>query len=604
MGYIMDSLNIDFKRLLPYVVDAFTKVYGQEYHDIILRKINNAIIVPYYDIEGLSNYLLYIKKCKRRECAIEFLDKIGIDVEKSKGNYSQSLDIEFEKILGYYIGSSFLGFSENADYYAPLQSFKPNNMNDSKILLNNKIKIVNYFLDKKHQHITKDKFNLFVETEEYRQILKEINEINIVYEHLLSEYRKWEARLQPYEDFVECEEQRKSKILERKKILTFKDIFFELPFPLRKAFSDKSMEESCNIIFGDSYIDRETIIESFSLEKMEKLKSKEVSLFDKFCIVSLQAKYLRNIGVNITNESMLECDSEEDVNNYLLFLSQEDISRYIPSNDVIKHITSVRKNKYEEGLKEYYATRRDFIDIKEKFGYNADIYEVIKNKNICVTYATTDDNQCMSLLFFTIKRFDEGSLFRVFMHECGHIIDICSEGAGFDVNDTDFNKNPYDTCFRKYEKFNEVLNDIFTEEAIHLLHDQGVYLIEPKKFTVLDTSNHNTALITKTLLQPLLLKFRKQVVSAKVNTDPNELIKYIGEDNFEGLVDVVNKVDYLSRNGVISKIDTIPEDEMVQEYFKQLERVRQIYSSIDNYYKENIESLQLNARSNDTKKSR
>ena len=32
----MDSLKIDFKKLLPFVVDAFTKVYGEEYYDIYI----------------------------------------------------------------------------------------------------------------------------------------------------------------------------------------------------------------------------------------------------------------------------------------------------------------------------------------------------------------------------------------------------------------------------------------------------------------------------------------------------------------------------------------------------------------------------------------
>ncbi len=31
----MDNLSIDFKKLLPFAVDAFTKVYGEEYRDII-----------------------------------------------------------------------------------------------------------------------------------------------------------------------------------------------------------------------------------------------------------------------------------------------------------------------------------------------------------------------------------------------------------------------------------------------------------------------------------------------------------------------------------------------------------------------------------------
>ena len=107
----------------------------------------------------------------------------------------------------------------------------------------------------------------------------------------------------------------------------------------------------------------------------------------------------------------------------------------------------------------------------------------------------------------------------------------------------------------------------------------------------MDVSNNNTALITKNLLQPLVSKFRKQVIRAKVNADHKELIRYIGKDNFEELVDAVNKVDYLSRNGVVSKINTSPEDEMVKEYFEQVERAKKIYSNIDAYFFHHVENL-------------
>ena len=63
----MDNLNIDFKGLLPFVADSFSKVYGEEYHDIILQRLNNTIIIPYYDIEGLDDYIYYIEICKKRE---------------------------------------------------------------------------------------------------------------------------------------------------------------------------------------------------------------------------------------------------------------------------------------------------------------------------------------------------------------------------------------------------------------------------------------------------------------------------------------------------------------------------------------------------------
>lgn len=589
----MDNLNIDVKRLLPFVIDAFTKVYGEEYHDIIFQKIQNAIIISYHDIEGLSEYILYIKRCKRREYAINFLYKIGVDVEKHiKDNYTQPLDSEIEKILEYYMHSSFIGFSENTDYWVPLQAFNPNNDTIPNRILKNKIKIINYLLDNNHGQITEENFDSFVETEEYNEILKKINELNLVYEQLLLEYRKWEKQLQPYEEFVESENKRKLEILEKKKIKIFMDVYSSLQIPVKNAISGKSLEEKCNAIFGGLDISVRSFIESFCFDNMEKLKSKEVELLEKYCIVSHQTYYLKKLGIEIPNEQMLRCDSEEDVNNYLNFLNQENIKIYISSDDLINYITNLRQNNYEDALREYYVTRDDFLAAKRIFSNNEDnlkyIYEVIKNKKICILSngATSYDKEFISIMFYTLGGFCCGSLFYAFMHECGHIIDQSSSGTGFERS-SDYQKNaeknPYDSAFRKYEKFNETLNDIFTMEAIELLHNQGIYLIEPSEFTSLDVSNNNTALITKNLLKPLLSKFRQQVISAKVNADHNELIRYIGKNNFEELVDVVNKVDYLSRNGVIPKIDTLPDDDMVKEYFEQVERAKKIYSNIDYY---------------------
>ena len=196
-------------------------------------------------------------------------------------------------------------------------------------------------------------------------------------------------------------------------------------------------------------------------------------------------------------------------------------------------------------------------------------------------------------MFYTIRSYDGGSLCHSFMHECGHIIDKSPSGSAFESHDDINNSsimNPYDSNFRKYEKFNETVNDIFTMEAIELLHHQEIYLIEPQEFTLQDISNCNTALITKNILQPLLSKFRTQVIRAKINANRDELTRYIGENNFEELVDVVNKVDYLSRNGVIAKINTSPDDEMVKEYFEQVNRAEKIYHNIDDYY-DNVQNL-------------
>lgn len=590
----MDNISIDLKKVLPFVIEAFTFVYGEKYRDIISDKINNAIIIQHYNIESLKEYILYIEECQKREYAIKFLEKIGVNVEKyKKANYTEELDNKIEKILEYYINDSDFGFSNKTDYFVPLQAFKKDNNTNPKRLLLNKIKIINYLLNDEHELVTEKNFDLFTKTEEYQQILKKIDELNLVYEPLLSEYKKWEEKLKPYKDFIDSETERKKRILEKKKSLLFEDIYPKLPITIKDAISNKPKDEKIATILGPTDISSESIIELFDSNKMEQLKAEDTDFLTKTVILSRQLNYLKNTyGDTIY---------EKEINNYFLFLEEEDIKQFIPSDDLIHFVTLAREKRYEEAIREYYTTRKDFLNLKEQ-GFDKDsleyIYENMKGESVFIygKGATRSDNKFVSIMFYTIRSDDGGALCYTFMHECGHIIDQNKNGIAFEPY-TDFcdnsTENPYDNTCRKYEKFNETLNDIFTIEALEFLHSHGMYLIEPQKFTLEDVSNYNTALITKNLLQPLLLKFRSQVISAKINADQNELTRYIGQDNFEELVDVVNKVDYLSRNGVINKIETSKEDELVKEYFKQVNRAEKIYHNIDDYYDNNYQTLTL-----------
>lgn len=588
-------LDIDFNSLLPYVIDAYTFVYGEEYRSIISKKVRNTIILFYNDVEGLNNYLEYLKRCKRREYSIRFLDRIGIDVEKyKKDNYTEPLDDEVNSILDYYIS---WGFTKYDDDWSPLRAFNRNNHTAPKMLLKNKLKIINYLLGSNHEEITEENFDSFTQTNEYLELLKKIDELNIIYEELLQEYNAWKSQLLPYKEYVEYENRREEDILKCKKAEFFREIFSKLPSPVKDAVLNKSFEEGQEAILGSSDIASKSYIEHFSLEQIEKLKSSNVSGFEKYLIATTQVEYLEKLGITIPNENMLHCNTEEDVSNYLNFISQDDVRKLIPSDELISYISSIREQKYEEALREYYTTRRDFREIMKNFSNNPNnlecVYGQIKNKNVCILGCggTRDDNEFVSIMFYTIRSLDGGELFHTFMHENGHVIDQSEKGIGFETICEFFTKNPYDKAHRKYEKFNETLTDIFAIEAVKYLHDQGIYLIEPKEVTSLDTSNRNTAQITKNLLQPLLQRFRTQVIKAKINAEPEELIRYIGEDNFEELVDAVNKVDYLSRNGVVPKIDSSKDDKMVLEYFRQVERVKKIYENIDDYYRNNASSL-------------
>lgn len=597
----MDKYRNYLKNLMPFVIESYTYVLGEEFEDIIKKRLNNALIIPYYDVEGLYDYLIDIKRCKRREYSIKFLDEIGLDVEEyKKNNYTEPLDEKIGDLLYNYIYDSYRAFDKNNEFWVPLLAFKENNNSAPEQLLQNKLKIINYLLKDEYKEITKDNFDSFTNTEEYQQILIKINEFNIIYEQLLSEYKSWEEQLKQYEEFIKFEQQRKSEILKKYKIIISELIFSKLPILAKNSLFQKTPEERSNALIGieGRDIGSSSFIESFGKEKIEKLKSKDTDWWEKYLIVCNQSKYLKNVGIIFPNEKILRCDSEEEINEYIKFMEQDNVKQYIPSDDVINYVKSVREKKYEEAIREYYVTRKDFISTKREFDQKSlnYIYDQIKNKRVCIAGngVTRIDGEYISLMFYTIRGYDLGILAYSFIHECGHIIEQSKKGTGFEsVYDyfEDSEKNSYDKSCRKHEKFNETINDIFSLEAEKYLNNKGIYLIEPQEYTLFDKSNRNTASLTKELLKPLLIKFKKQVIRAKINSNHEELTRYIGEENYEELVDAINKVDYLTRNGVAHKIDNSPEDEMVKEYYEELARVNKIYSNIDKYYEDYINKL-------------
>lgn len=590
----MEKYTNYLKSLIPYVAEAFTHVYGEEFKDVINQKLNNAIMFPYYDIEGLNDYLFSIMSCKRCEYSIEFLERIGMDIkEYKKDNYSELLDPKIDNILSNYIFSSFKVFEPDADYWAPIRAFKENNNFDHRHLLKNKIKIINYLLGEEHQKITEENFEIFTKTEKYQKILKKIDECNVIYEELLVKYRNWKEKLKPYMDFVKFEQDRQSEILLKYKLSLTEGVFNYLPISIKNALSGKTLEEKSEVIIGAEDIGSVSYIEFFGYVQMEKLRSKDTELCEKESIIYFQSQYLKKLGIKFPNEKILLCSSEEDVEEYLDFISQDNIIKYIPVDHFINYIKSMRKQKYEDALDEYYLSRNDFIDATKKIkDNNLDfncVYNYMKNKYVCVTKKdmTSNDEEFASMMFYTIRNSDCGFLFYIFMHECGHIVDNSFDGCGFET-DYGFSGyrmyNIYDSSFRKYEKFNEAINDIFTIEAYEYLNDKGMYFIEPQEFTLLCRKYENTFNFIIELLMPLIDRFREHVIRAKINANPTELTEYIGEKNFEQLVNLINKVDYLSSNGLASKINDSPDDEIVKEYFMQVERAKEIYSNIDTYY--------------------
>ena len=248
-----------------------------------------------------------------------------------------------------------------------------------------------------------------------------------------------------------------------------------------------------------------------------------------------------------------------------------------------KTIEPYREFVRERGKKEI-SESREYNDVLNKIGKTKENEELLNEIFINGKLFVPIKNANRPRIFYTIE--NGGVLDYAMLHEFCHVIEIQIEngkgvGSGFDNSEE---KNLYREEKRKYERLNENITDIFAIEATRILHNRGVYMLEPKELIVNDVWDINTDSITKKMLIPFLEDYKKEIVKARITGDMEGLLNIIGKDNFEELNDCINKVDYLIQKGLKRRLDKNEKnDELIEEYQKELERLDIIYSKMEEY---------------------
>ena len=248
-----------------------------------------------------------------------------------------------------------------------------------------------------------------------------------------------------------------------------------------------------------------------------------------------------------------------------------------------KTIEPYREFVRERGEKEI-SESREYNDVLNKIGKTKENEELLNEIFINGKLFVPIKNANRPRIFYTIE--NGGVLDYAMLHEFCHVIELQIEngkgvGSGFDNSEE---KNLYREEKRKYERLNENITDIFAIEATRILHNRGVYMLEPKELIVNDVWDINTDSITKKMLIPFLEDYKKEIVKARITGDMEGLLNIIGKDNFEELNDCINKVDYLIQKGLKRRLDKNEKnDELIEEYQKELERLDIIYSKMEEY---------------------
>ena len=586
----MNILDINLNDYLLCAVEAFTEVYGKQYEDFISKKLlEKTLIIKYQNPKTLKAYINYKRKGEFKKFFVKFLKRIGQDVsEYEKDNY-MSLDISLEKVIDHYMFFSWKDSLDNYDYIDKNSILR--NL-ESYSLKTEKARFINYILGEDKVNV--DNIDSFIGTEDYEKMLNLLSKYNDIYDEVFIDYLNWDDSLKPCDEYIKKEEKHFTDISHKKQLELLEEIKGDLPPLVKELICDMDNTEIVKALFGDSDIFYGNRLEEFTTKKMEILKDKtKTNWRQKRRTIAEQLLYFEDIGLNINdyNFSKFFIKDENDlkkVDEYIDYLNSKSVRLVMPSPELADRVKDLREKKMKEASIEYYKTREDFINAFSHFSNTTAnfefLYNNIKKNVVCVYFGTSDKDDFYSIMFYEFRDF--GYSFYNFLHECGHAIDQNSFGAGFESIEGLHNPNeinPYDKTKRWYERFSEVVNDIFTLEAIKYFEDNGVYLIEDYEYTMLNRDNYNSFFLVKKILEPLIENYRSEVIDAKVNTKIEYLTDRIGIENFESLVEIVNKVDYLCTLGLDSKLKQNVVDSVVTDYQESLELIKRIYEKIDKF---------------------
>jgi len=600
----MDALTLDFSKYYNDIIEALKEVYGHEYGHIIERRFKNMEIITYANKSGIFHYHAFLESLKTKELCVKFLNQIGIDTSKFNiTSYADKFPEELQTlIVGYLDSENAFKWDRFADTFRAFDEEKAKGYSKENII-DAQIEFINFIRNGK-EDITKETYEDFKKTGEYVEILNIVKKYNQIFNELVLEMKSYLESIKKYKDYYINEDRRYKKILEDAAISLYSSIGYQLPEGIMNILNNyPTIEEVISKFFG-SKIDSKLYIEYFSVVDEMKLKNESTPKYDKDKILLYRMMYFKNMGIDI--------DPLGD--NYYEIIKREDVKRIIPPQDIVGKLTEEKNMQLKMVNYRFVCENENFVKCLNYYG-NSDnnrdmLYEIIGRQKVCNLGGSSTKDSFVSFVFLTMREYQCGIMDYIAIHEIIHAIESQElfntriKGdyrCGFEspMFDSKLSIHPHRRTYRKYERLNENITDMFALEVRSVLHKKGIYIMEPKEHTKTNEGNHNTSKITKEMLTPFLERYRKLIVGARISGTLDRLKECIGVDNFEKLNDIIDYVDVLCERGLEEKINKgLVDDLIYREYAMQLRRLEAVYASMEECYilskQRDINSIEIN----------
>ena len=330
-------------------------------------------------------------------------------------------------------------------------------------------------------------------------------------------------------------------------------------------------------VFGDQYLDiiDTRLSDCRIIYYMNNKTLKDYYNFLINCkIKELKIEFYNEIGLSYDkykteNSGIVNDETFNFITLNIRFNLEEDTNSSSPFATSMKKLINQYRDIYKKLSKELneYKTSTSYLLKRRKQESLPKYKDITKNNKIIELI----ENRQIKVLY-TLNNHGENDL--TFIHILCHVIST-NENNFIGIEDEPLSIIDNDNNLRKYELLNELLTDIYSNEARQYLHSNYIYICEDKDKCTKNDTNKNTSKELKDIIAPLLEIIPLELKRAYIENNISIVTNVIGEKNFQKINELINKEYILSTK---TQLDINKYRKIKSEYDDELKR---IYANIN-----------------------
>lgn len=578
--YLRQNINV--------FIEAFVEYYGEEKRKEIEEKFSNMLVIAYNSPKARERLLYDIKEEKSKEIQQKVLE--GTDLDEYSVFKSMILDnldstpiIKFKNFYELYTLSEeerknkfiedgkkqilkILPHFEEEDHAYILK----NRQIPSRLInIPNWIKnTILYYTDEKN---AEEKYKkMFAECESLLKKYYPDITLGTFSNYLDDKYMKQiidvsymiSERILEYEEFKEVfSEDEKNVNIDNKRNYTLKFEYYKkfiqenidlIPYDkrigLESYFEDQSqkykIDDYVEFIFG-YFFPSDSPLEAFSKKADEILDSDEPEWI-KNQIKKNRVNYFIKNGLDLGPEYDLYKDNEAAKK---IWPSKDRVEKFIESKNILTNKYNI---EYYTLTKEHQKIRKMIEEknlLDKKDGFDASLYTRTSGTFVIPNLIDTDKGYKIFALVGICCDTPQDCTDHYIVHELNHIYELYLSKvdaqsyeylSGWDsiegtitTNDYEVDTLNHDDDKRKYELFNEIINERIAQEISSIMHKNNKYVFDNKETskyqntTGYDSSNF--------LVEDFFNEYKDKIIESRRNGNINIIIDEVGKENFEEL---------------------------------------------------------------------